>query len=523
MINKIYNLDKTNIKDGAQCIKKLWYNLHEPIKIRDNAEFHKGKRFGLIVRKNYGDGLDLSDNFKIKEVVNKTEEALKSKSTNVIYEGAFIFKKTLVRTDVLIKNKDGWDLLEAKATTNIEEKKGVLKKEYLLDMSIQTFILKKCGINLKNIKLIYMNKEFVYNGDNKYSDLIVEEIVTDEISLKEKEVPNHIKMLEPLIDNKTKNPYIEMGPHCKKPHKCNYESNCKAILPKTNITPYTILPYVSADKKIVEYFKNKKSKDLQDVPEELLYKNRKGYAENFYKIIKEAHKKNEPWFSDNLKNIFKHYTWPYYFMDFETVMQGVPIIKETQPSYQLPFQWSVHKWDSVKGKIKLKEAKSFLDFEDQNIERNFIESLLDATSNKGTVFSHSASVEISVLQKLLKKNNLKDLSDKIIKLINRVVDTKQIITENFYSPLMNGSSSLKEVVKSIPGDIVYDKNDSMAGGADAMLAWFIYTDPKTSNNARSELKRNLIEYCSKDTLALYHLIKYLLDQKNTTKKRSMNE
>ena len=69
MTTKIYNLDKTNIKDGVQCIKKLWFNFHEPIKIRDNAEFHKGDRFGLIVRKNYGNGLDLSDNFNIKDVV----------------------------------------------------------------------------------------------------------------------------------------------------------------------------------------------------------------------------------------------------------------------------------------------------------------------------------------------------------------------------------------------------------------------------------------------------------------------
>jgi hypothetical protein len=99
-----------------------------------------------------------------------------------------------------------------------------------------------------------------------------------------------------------------------------------------------------------------------------------------------------------------------------------------------------------------------------------------------------------------------------------VVDTKKIVRENFYSPLMNGSTSIKEVVKAIPGDIVYNKDDNMAGGADAMLAWFLYTDPKTSKEEKNELKKNLIEYCSKDTLAIYHLIKYLLDQKNINKK-----
>ena len=248
MTNKIYNLDKTNIKDGVQCSKKLWFNFHEPIKKKDNAEFHKGDRFGSVVRKNYGKGLDLSENTNIKEVVSKTSEALKSENINAIYEGAFIFEKTLVRTDVLLKNKDGWDLLEAKATSKIEERKGVYKSEYLLDVAIQSFILKKCGVNLKNIKLIYLNKDFIYNGNKEYDNLTIEETVTDEIQLKINEVPDYIRALELLISKNSISPNVEMGDHCKKPHKCDYENDCKAILPKTNTTPYTILPYVSLDK-----------------------------------------------------------------------------------------------------------------------------------------------------------------------------------------------------------------------------------------------------------------------------------
>ena len=60
-------------------------------------------------------------------------------------------------------------------------------------------------------------------------------------------------------------------------------------------------------------------------------------------------------------------------MDFETVNQVVPIIKGTQPYYHLPFQWSVHKWESIDKEIKLNDAESFLDFEDQDIERKFAE------------------------------------------------------------------------------------------------------------------------------------------------------
>ena len=67
----------------------------------------------------------------------------------------------------------------------------------------------------------------------------------------------------------------------------------------------------------------------------------------YHKIIQDAHKNNEPRFSSNLKDIFKKFSFPFYFMDFETITQGVPIIKGTQPYYAVPFQWSVHKWEAI--------------------------------------------------------------------------------------------------------------------------------------------------------------------------------
>ena len=115
--------------------------------------------------------------------------------------------------------------------------------------------------------------------------------------------------------------------------------------------------------------------DLQKVPSKF-FKDRKDYAPGYHKIIQDAHKNNEPWFSPNLKNIFKKFSFPFYFMDFETIMQGVPIIKGTQPYYAVPFQWSVHKWDSVDKEIN--DGESFLKFKDHDIERQFIESLLKA-------------------------------------------------------------------------------------------------------------------------------------------------
>ena len=158
--SKDYTLTKTKITSGLQCHKKLWFDFHvDPIK-KDNFVFHVGNRFGEIVRRNYGEGLDLSDNFDIRDAVDQTKKAINSDNINVIYEGAFIYLDTLVRTDVLIRRKIGWELLEAKSSTK-------LKDEHIPDVAIQSFIVKSCGVNLSSIKLIHINKEFTYKGDNK--------------------------------------------------------------------------------------------------------------------------------------------------------------------------------------------------------------------------------------------------------------------------------------------------------------------------------------------------------------------
>ena len=91
-------------------------------------------------------------------------------------------------------------------------------------------------------------------------------------------------------------------------------------------------------------------------------------------------------------------------------------------------------------------------------------------------------------------------------------DSCIIAKHNFYSPLMNGDWGIKSIIKAIPNDISYEEEGNIAGGQDAQIAWFTYTDPKTSNEEKENQKKLLLNYCSKDTLAVYYLIKYLINK-----------
>ena len=510
---KKYILTKTKITSGLQCHKKLWFDVHQKIKIKKSV-FNSGNRFGEVVRNNYKSGYgkfkDFSPYFAFDYVANWTKEAIKSNKINVIFEGAFIYLNTLVLTDVLIRKKNGWELLEAKSSSE-------LKPQHIEDTSIQSFVVKKCmkelGTNLVSVKLIHINKDFIYKGDENYKDLINDNTdITSEVFEKEKEVPNYIEDLIPLASENSPCPNIEMGDHCKNPYSCDYQDRCKSLLPKSNITSYRILPNPPRNKEFKKYCKDKgyKDLDLRKVLDKFL--NEKSYK---HKTIQNCHKTNNPWINKDLKNVFKDLSWPFYFMDFEFVFQGVPIIKGTKPNERLPFQWSVHKWESIDKEMKSSDHEFFLDFKDQNIERKFIENLLKAVGKQGTIFAHNAKgTEISILNQLKEKDNCKDLTDEIEKLISRIKDTLNIVKENFYSPLMNGSYKIKKIINVVPSSVSYDEKDNIEGGQEASLAWFICTDPTTDKNKEEQKKQKklLMDYCSKDTLAVYHLVKYLMEK-----------
>ena len=502
MSKRSYLLTKTKITSGLQCKKKLWFDIHQPNENEDSFLFHSGNRFGEVIKKYYGQGLDLTDIKKdYLKAIELTNEAINSKDCKVIYEAAFLYHDTLVRTDVLIRDNESWNLLEAKSSTK-------LKSEHIPDIAIQAFIARSRILNLSKIKLIHMNSDFIYEGNNNYKNLIKEVDITEEIIAEEDKVQNYIKDFKKLTSIKSSSPEISMGEQCKKPHICIYQEKCRSLLPKTKKVSYEILP--NKTKKLQNYCIENKIVHLEDIPQDI-------FVNNIHKVIQASHKNNKEWINVDLKMIMEKYIWPFYFMDFETINQGVPIIKGTGPYSSLPFQWSVHEWQHIDQEIKLEEGKSFLNFDNQDIERKFVETLIEAVGSKGTIFAHNAPTEISVLKKLRDKDSCKDLASKINAIIDRIEDTLPLVRNNFYHPIMKGEYGIKKIIKSIPSSVNYEEENNIEGGMGAQLAWFVCTDPNTTNEEKEMQKKLLIEYCAKDTLAIYFLIKYLLKKSNIKK------
>ena len=497
MNNKAYVLTKTKITSGLQCEKKLWFDFHDPEKIEETSTLFAGNRFGEIIRQYYGEGLDLSNLSSSENIVEQTAKAIQSEDVHIIYEAAFIYKETLVRTDVLRRKKDGWEILEAKSSKE-------LKESHIPDVAIQSFIVKAGGLNVTGIKLLHVNNDFVYQGDDNYKDLIKEVDIINEVEEKEKDVENYINQFRPLEKKETACPKVDIGDHCKKPYPCIYFSRCASKSSKENFVSYKILPNIGTKKDTKEFIKKNNIKNIQDIPENLLNPSQI--------IVQKAHKENKEYFDPALTEKIKKYKWPFYFMDFETIQQLVPKIKGTRPYEVIPFQWSIHKWQSIDKPIEITDNESFLEFTDKNIERKFIEKLLKVLGTKGTIFSHNAPTENSVLKRLKEKESCKDLAKEIDQVLSRVVDTLPLARSHFYNPKMMGQYSIKKIIKAIPSDVSYEKEGDIAGGMGAQLSWFKCTEPNISKAEIEKQRTLLINYCANDTFAMYDLIKYWVNK-----------
>lgn len=487
-----YLLTKTKLMAGLQCRKKLWFDVNEPIK-QESHLFYIGNRFGEFARNHYGTGLNLAGISNAKLAINQTNKALTDLLTSSIYEAAFLHSDTLVRPDVLLRRGDAWEMVEIKASTS-------LKDEHIRDASIQAYVLRSCELPINKIKIGHINNEFVYRGNGIYSGLLIEVDITEQVNELIPKVQNWIEELKYLGAKGAQKPNISVSEHCSIPYPCSYIERCRASIPKLAEIPISIIPNVG--KKLAKDWAAKEIYDLRDLPSEVL-------KHPIHKIIQKSHIHNSPWINPQTKKRIEGFSWPRFFMDFETVQQGVPIILDTKPYQPLPFQWSLHKWENQDQQLKLQDGEGFLEFNNPDMARLFLSGLINSLGNTGPIFVHNASFEKTVLKSLIQREDCIDLNDLVEKIIERIVDTLELVRDGFYSPEMRGSYSLKDIVKAIPTSVNYEDKNSLSSGSEAQIAWFKCTDISVTEDEKQVLSKRLKHYCAQDTYALYDLLKYL--------------
>jgi hypothetical protein len=232
----------------------------------------------------------------------------------------------------------------------------------------------------------------------------------------------------------------------------------------------------------------------------------KSVEPKIYEVIAHKFKRevvNEPALTQFLHGL----EYPLYFLDYETVMNGIPLYEGTRPYQQVPFQFSLHVQKEPEGPL---HHINFLHKERSDPRRAFAEKLIESCGEKGSVVVYYQPFESGRNSELAK--DFPDLAKGLRAINRRMVDIYEPFQQRMlYDPAQNGSASLKVVLPTYT-DISYE-GMAIGNGEQALNEYKAFaagynTDPEDLER----LWRALDEYCEKDTYAMVELINVLYEK-----------
>jgi hypothetical protein len=73
-----------------------------------------------------------------------------------------------------------------------------------------------------------------------------------------------------------------------------------------------------------------------------------------------------------------------------------------------------------------------------------------------------------------------------------------------------GSNSIKKVLPVMVPELSY-KDQAIQQGVAASTSWDMLTNPKTPKKKREQLKKDMLAYCERDTIAMVEIYKKFLE------------
>lgn len=483
-------LSKSTFLRGLQCPKSLYLHRCHP-DFRDRIDqhlleiFQRGTDVGLIARDLFPGGLDASPGTPslYQKSVLYTRQ-LVSEGTAVIYEAAFQYDDVLCAIDMLVRDGESWRAYEVKSSTGISD-------TYIMDASVQYYIMKESGLPLDDISLVHIDNQYVRRGELNVQSLFKIKSVLQEAQANQEFVSNTIERLKGVLKGK-RIPSLDIGEHCFTPYECDFRGYCWQHIPENSV--FDIAGLSKAEMFTIY---REGIVRLEDVPDSY-HLNRSQHMQVECHRTQSIHIDYE-----GIKSFLSSIRYPLFFMDFETFMPAVPLFENTRPYQQIPFQYSLHYRPSRKSEVRHCE---FLAEAGADPRVQFIERLLEDTRGRGDIIVYNQSFEKKILTELAR--DYPGHAEEIKERISRIKDLMLPFQKKYYyTPEMRGSYSIKRVAPALVPELDYDYL-SIPDGISAMSA-FERLQHETDASVTDEVRKNLLEYCGQDTLAMVRLLEGL--------------
>lgn len=253
---KTATLSKSSFVMGCQCTKLMWLHKYKyaerKVSVETQSKFDRGHIIGELAQHLFPDGIDASDKFnnvrtkhlqaktpftiskipysiKQQSWIELTEKLLKQK-IRFIYEAAFKTNDVFSALDILAYEDGNYIAYEVKSTDHISD-------IYLTDAALQYYVINE-HVPLKDIFLVYLNKEYVEELNTPLKDLTLKNCDIHKLFVKESILPQvlerqdfvkeNISTFKKVLANSRKSPNVAPGDHCQNPYECPFAEYCQS-------------------------------------------------------------------------------------------------------------------------------------------------------------------------------------------------------------------------------------------------------------------------------------------------------
>lgn len=431
----------------------------------------------------------------------ETKHLLNNPTWDVFWHPVFSYQKYVAEADFLKRNEDGFDLYEVKCVTNIRTKK--IKNNLFADFVYQCWVIKNAGYKIKNVYLIYLDKDYFYIDKLETRHLMKISNEFNRPQLKITDISSELNKYAEWLQL----PFEEIK-------KRLLSSDCAET---KSVFCTHIVQKIKAKHSWMELYR------LRRVIKASLYVDNHNKQLDLKKISLHSYKftakqqrqikviqKLEPILLnvEKLKETLQNYRFPIYFYDFETSQIAIPKFSQATPYLQIPFQYSIHV--VLNKNFNLKTSKNIVHYEfiakdltdpRMNFLKNFLHDM--QSHGDGTYVAYNIAFEKTILKSLLLRLKVNDfVRKKTNEIIDQTIDLMDFFREfNVYHHNFHGSLSIKSTLPALVPKFNY-QNLAIQKGNQASNIYFDYLHEQISQEEWSDLQSDLLKYCGLDTWAM---------------------
>ena len=488
MISPPLFLSKSQFIRGLQCPRSLYLLKYHP-ELREEPEdtqvvsHETGFEVEDYALQLFPGGVEIpfdEDDFNAQ--FDRTWDALDRVDT--IYGASFRHDNLMARVDILKKDGNKWDICEVKSSASIKE-------HYINDIAFQYYVLKNAGLPAGKTFVVYINNQYVRQGDIEVEKLFTIEDLTDTILEKQPFIEDEIKRLREMLQGDM--PDIPIGPYCNDPYECDLAGHCWRDVQDGSV--FDLKYERSAPYSKWELYEKGFLK-MTEVPEDMLGP--------MQKIQVKCFRDGTPYIDrEGISEFISGLWYPMYFLDFETITTPIPPFDGTRPYQQIPIQYSIHYQTGSEGTI---EHMEYLATPGIDPRKYIAERLSRIIPEDACVVVYNKSFETRILRELA--DSFPEYTEKMYRIIENIRD----LIEPFryfacYYPEMGNSASLKAVVPALIPDFSYDDLEVQDGSMAMDAYWQMCAAEDEAE--RQRIRRAMIEYCKRDTLVMVKLVEVL--------------